>query len=365
MPVHRRGTDACGPIQHKATTRPEPGDRGMQEESPMKAPYRPFLAAALLVLTALPADAQPTLLVDELAGGSGSTVGPDGALYVTEGAAGRVSRVDPQTGEVTTFASGLPPFIIGIGGAMDVEFIGQTAYVLVTVVATDLNDVFGPGTVPEPGNVVGIYRIDGPDSYTVIADIGAYNLANPPGGFGFFIPTGVQYSMDVFRHSFLVTDGHLNRVLWVTLDGEISEFMAFGNIVPTGLTVRGNTVYMAEAGPVPHEAEDGKIVTFGPKSTAATELASGAPLMVDVQFGRGSKLYGLAQGIWDGQFEGSPALPNTGQLVEVNADGTVTVLAEELNIPTSMQFIDNDAYIVTLPGEIWKLEDVSQPPFGR
>src|SRR4029077_3128386 len=29
----------------------------------------------------------------------GSTVGPDGALYVTEGVAGRISRVDPPTGE--------------------------------------------------------------------------------------------------------------------------------------------------------------------------------------------------------------------------------------------------------------------------
>lgn len=333
----------------------------------MKAPYRSLLVATLLIwMMSLPAGAQPTPLAQGLAGGSGSTVGPDGALYVTEGAAGRVSRVDPQTGEVTTFASGLPPFIIGIGGAMDVEFIGQTAYVLVTVVATDLNDVFGPGTVPEPGNVVGIYRIDGPASYTVIADIGAYNLANPPtAGFAFDIPTGVQYAMDVFRHGLLVTDGHLNRVLWVTLDGEISELMAFDNIVPTGLTVRGNTVYLAQAGPAPHGPELGKVVTFDPESAAATEIASGAPLMVDVQFGRGSKLYGLAQGVWDGAFPGSPAVPDTGELVEINADGTVTVLAGNLNIPTSMQFIDNDAYVVTLLGEIWKLEDVSQPPFGR
>src|SRR5207248_2211604 len=63
-----------------------------------------------------------TLLATGLEGGSGSTVGPDGALYVTETAAGRISRVDPETGEVTTFASGLPKQIaaVGLGGAMDV-----------------------------------------------------------------------------------------------------------------------------------------------------------------------------------------------------------------------------------------------------
>src|SRR6266536_3600312 len=40
-----------------------------------------------------------TRLVTGLEGAMGSTIGPDGALYVTEGAAGRISRVDPETGE--------------------------------------------------------------------------------------------------------------------------------------------------------------------------------------------------------------------------------------------------------------------------
>src|SRR6187200_244791 len=67
---------------------------------------------------------------------SGSTVGPDKALYVTDGPGGRVLRVDPGTGAVTTFASGLPRAVpeAGIGGAMDVVFLGDTAYVLVTLV---------------------------------------------------------------------------------------------------------------------------------------------------------------------------------------------------------------------------------------
>ena len=58
-----------------------------------------------------PGGPTPTLLVTGLEGGSGSTIGPGGALYVTEGAAGRISRVDPKTGEITTFASGLPKSI--------------------------------------------------------------------------------------------------------------------------------------------------------------------------------------------------------------------------------------------------------------
>ncbi|NNF39751.1 MAG: hypothetical protein HKN64_00130, partial [Woeseiaceae bacterium] len=70
----------------------------------------------LIVLWMMPLAAHAQL-VEGLAGASGSTVGPDGALYVTEGAVGRISRIDPQTGAMTTFAEGLPPSRIGIGGA--------------------------------------------------------------------------------------------------------------------------------------------------------------------------------------------------------------------------------------------------------
>ena len=85
--------------------------------------------------------------------GSGSTVGPDKALYVTDGPGGRVLRVDPETGTVTTFASGLPRAIpeVGIGGAIDVAFAGGSAYVLVTLVGPS----FGQNDV-----VNGIYRIE-------------------------------------------------------------------------------------------------------------------------------------------------------------------------------------------------------------
>jgi len=71
--------------------------------------------------------------------------GPGGALYVTEGAVGRISGVDPKTGDLTTFASGLPRSIVGIGGAIDVAFTGATAYVLVTLVGSDVGgrDVVG------------------------------------------------------------------------------------------------------------------------------------------------------------------------------------------------------------------------------
>jgi hypothetical protein len=300
-----------------------------------------------------------TLLVTGLQGTIGSTVGPDGALYVPEGAVGRITRVDPQTGALTTFASGLPKTIpaVGIGGAMDVAFIGNTAYVLVTLVSPDVGG----------SDVDGIYRVDGPDSFTVVADIGTFNLNNPPTiPFAISVATGVQYALQPYRGGFLVTDGHLNRVLRVGLDGAVNVLIAFDDIVPTGLVVSGNTIYMAEAGPVPHLPEDGKVVKFGPKSTSATDVASGASLMVDVKFGRGRSLYALSQGpgVLDAP-PGSPAQPNSGSFVEVNADGTFTVIVDKLNLPTSLDIIGTTAYVVTLTGEIWKIDGFASPPFGE
>jgi hypothetical protein len=133
------------------------------------------------------------------------------------------------------------------------------------------------------------------------------------------------------------------------------------------MAVWGHTIYVAQAGPTPHLPEDGKVVSFasfGPGTSTPVDVASGARLLVDVEFGLGRRLYALAQGEWDGVGEGSPALPDTGALVEVNGDGTFTVIADNLNQPTSLEVIGNTAYVVSLAGEIWRIDDVSNPPFG-
>jgi hypothetical protein len=304
-----------------------------------------------------PGEPNATLLVTGLEELQGSAVGPGGALFVTAPLTGSIWRVDPKTGAVTLFASGLPARFPGLdfigSGVVDVAFIGGTAYALVTGVAPDL---FGH-------DVVGIYRVDGPGSFTIVADIGAWSIENPPAT-DFFVPTGFQYAIEPFRGGFLVTDGHHNRVLRVTRDGDISQVIVFGNIVPTGLAVRGNTVYMAEAGPIPHLPETGKVVSFTLKSTTATEVAAGARLAVDVEFGRGRTLFALSQGVWDGPFEGTPALPNTGALMRVNGDGTLTTVVGGLDRPTSVEIIKNTAYVITLAGEIWKIDNISAPPYG-
>jgi hypothetical protein len=123
---------------------------------------------------------------------------------------------------------------------------------------------------------------------------------------------------------------------------------------------------MAEAGPAPHLPETGRIVSFGPRSAVVTEVASGSRLLVDTEFGRGRTLFGLSQGEFQaGNPEGSPALPDTGALVRVNRDGTFTVVQDGLNLPVSMEVIQNDAYVISLAGGILRIDDIAEAPFGN
>ena len=313
-------------------------------------------AACALVLStstvhaqSLPTGAHATLLTASLDEAIGSTVGPDGALYVAQTKLGSIARVDPRTGAVTTFASGLPKqlSVLGLGGVMDVAFIGKTAYALVTLVGPDWGG----------HDVNGIYRVDGPSTYTVVADIGTFNEQNPPTiPFAIDTPSGVQFALQPYHDGFIVTEAHLNRVLQVTLDGAITVLHAFPDVVPTGLAVKGNTVYMCEAGPIPHLPQNGKVLSFQVKSPTVALVAAGAPLLVDVEVGRGGSLFALSQGQGSGDPEGSPAVPNTGSLVRVNANGTLTTVSSPLDRPTSLEFIGPTAYVVTLTGQIWKID---------
>jgi hypothetical protein len=323
-----------------------------------KRPRFAAVIAAILttvVTCGLPAfGATTTLLASGLQGAQGSAIGPSGDLFVTESVTGRILRVDRQTGALSVYASGLPIGAFPGAGAVDLTFIGKTAYVLVTLVA------------PEVGghDRVGIYRMDGLQTFTLIADIGAWSIANPPNA-DIFVQTGVQYAIETFRGGFLVTDGHHNRVLSVGTDGRIAEVRAFGNVVPTGLSVSGNSLFMAQAGPVPHLPETGRVVSFTPDAGQPVSLiASGAPLLTDVEFGRGRELYALSQGVFGGGSPGSPALPNTGALFEVNSDGTLTVIAGQLDRPTSVELIGTTAYVVTLGGQILEIDIQSTPPYG-
>jgi len=318
----------------------------------------PLLAAVSLALvtptaaaasTAWDQPGEPELLASGLEGGSGSTIGPDGALYVPEGVAGRLTRIDPETGDTTVVADCLPPRVAPVGGAIDVAFLHHTPYVLVTVVSAEVGG----------SDVAGIYRIDGPHTCTVVADIGTWSVEHPPTT-PMVLPPGVQFALQAYHGGFLVTDGNHNRVLFVTPDGAIREVLQLPNVVPTGLDARDSKVWLALAGPAPHLPEDGRVLVFrGTSSPHPREVASGAPLLVDVELGCDGRLFGLGQGVFPaGGTPPAPAIEGTGQLLVAGNDGSFRVLVDRLDRPTSLEIVEDTAYVVTLDGEVWAIPDL-------
>jgi len=126
--------------------------------------------------------------------------------------AGLDSRhIGSQLFSTMQFAEGLPPALVDIGGANDTAFIGDTAYMLVSLVGFRFSSA-----------IDGIYRLGGTNAFTVVADLGGYSFANPPST-PFDLPNGVQYAIGTYCGGFLVTDGHQDRVLRVMLASLINR----------------------------------------------------------------------------------------------------------------------------------------------
>jgi hypothetical protein len=53
-------------------------------------------------------------------------------------------------------------------------------------------------------------------------------------------------------------------------------------------------------------------------------------------------------------------LPNTGALMRVNGDGTLTTILDQLDRPVSLAIIGKTAYVVTLGGEVWRIEGIDR-----
>jgi hypothetical protein len=305
------------------------------------------------------------IYVAEAGTGGDTNFEPEPGVVVKNGFTGRISKVNPDTGARTTVADGLPsqasPELGEAVGPADVAFIGSTLYYLQT---------HGGAGYGFPATPTGIYRIDNSGNAHLVANIGAFNIANPTkaisdGSQADIEVGGNPYAMDVRNGAFYVTDGNHNRLLKVTTGGAVTKIAEFpDHPVSTGLDFGpDNTAYVSYLGKGPFFPEDGKVVKVNLSSGVITELASGQPWLTDVEFGPGGKLYAT-------QFNNVPALsddaigPFKGTLLTVDAkSGAMTPLVTGLSFPTFVEFNGNTAYVsnwsVTAMGEIVKIENFS------
>jgi hypothetical protein len=337
-----------------------------------------------------PAPTAGTQLVGGLLSPRGMKVGPDGMIYVAEagtagdiaagsgdsasksGYTGRISKVDPATGTRTTVADKLPsnggPEGDAVGPA-DVAFIGSQLY----YVQTHGGAAYGfPATTP-----TGLYKVNSSGTVTLVADIGAYNIANPVTS----ISSGTQqdieiggnpYSMTVRDGAFYVVDGNQNQIMKITTAGAITRLNEFSNHpVTTGITYSGSgPFYVTALGQFPFSPADGKVYQVGNPSGSVSTVASGFSSLTDAEYGPGGNLYILQFG--DQSTSTDPNAPpwvlGSGKILKLDvASGKFTPIVNGFTLPTSVVFAGDTAYVanggVSIPGlidgAIWKITGFS------
>ena len=162
---------------------------------------------------------------------------------------------------------------------------------LVTLVSGNLNgEPFGD---PEAKN--GLYRIESDGSNTLVADLGQWSVDNPPEP-AIVVDTGVHFALETYLDGFLVTDGHHNRVLWVSQNGSIDEVATFEQ---RGADRTGDGRRRRLRHPTgPDPASSRRTAKSSPcaPNSEAREVASGASMLIDVERGPHDQLYAVSTG---------------------------------------------------------------------
>jgi hypothetical protein len=268
----------------------------------------------------------------------------------TGGYTGRISKVDVTTGTVTTVAGGLPssqtqpmpvPLISGVG---DVKFIGSTLYALTSGAG------FSHGLA---GTDNGILRVNSDGSTTMIADLSAFQRANPvanPDPLD-FEPDGTWYSMVVVRGAFYAVEPNHQELDKITLDGQVTRVVDLSVLFPgqtswvgpTSLAYHG-TFYAGTLGMFPSPAGAENIYHITPSGQVQTAV-SGLSKVLGVAFDSSGTMYALEMSTTDGF-----PVPFTGKVVQVNGDGSLTDVATGLAFPTAMTFGPDGALYVSNMG---------------
>ena len=337
---------------------------------PCRAPVTVLIALALsLPLTSGIAgahgkdndhEASVTVYAEGLINPRGLKFGPDGYLYVAEGGVGgtelppddpdcmtpdsvgpyhgsttgsRISRIDSH-GNRTTYIDGLPSSqtneLLGslVSGVADIAFVGHKMYAILSGAGCS------HGVPSIPNSVIRVHHSD--NSYDVVADLGAFQRANPVKNSEDedFEPDGTWYSMLAVHGDLYAVEPNHGEIDKITTDGEISRVIdvsaSQGHVVPTVIAYRG-VFYMSNLGTFPQNEGDSAIwkVTLGGH---IRKIATGFNMVLGIAVDRKGNLYVL-------QSSQAPApTPGTGSIVRLSNGGKKreVIATDLLSVPGGM-----------------------------
>ena len=325
---------------------------------------RGVLAGASLLLAG-PALAQTTeVIAAGLNNPRGITIAPNGDLYVAEagsggdefchvgptgprcfGTTGAIVRIDPRRGTVADVVTGLPS-LAGEGGAAstgahDVSFQGQ-GNLFVTI---------GFGGEPDlreeledwAGTMAVLGRVTADGTYTIVADIGAYeNQENPDED----LPDSNPYGVLALPGKTIVADAGANALFEIRANGDIRTLAVFEeqagrDAVPTALAVGSDgAYYVVQLTGGPFAVGVASIFRVPAEGGEPEVVATGFTNLIDLAFAPDGTLYVLQIA------EPIPNFPD-GSLIEVAPDGTKTTVNVDLFAPGGLAIAKDGTIYVT------------------
>jgi hypothetical protein len=315
----------------------------------------------------------PTGTLTEAPAGLGGncSVGADipGPAYLGGTTGSRISRIDAN-GNVTTFVDNLPSSEIEVAGlasgVADVAFIGNTMYAIFAGAGCS-HGVFSSPGVPIPNGVI---RINPDHSWTMIADLSAFQQTHPVAHptdpiTGDFEPDGTWYSMIALRGDLYAVEPNHGELDKITTDGKITRLIDIsasqGHVVPTVVGDHG-VFYVSNLGEFdPDQLNTQDVFKITPSGQLKV-VATGLSKVLGLAFDGRARLYLLETST------SSPGpVPATGRLIRILPNGQQQVLIDStpddpLFFPTGLTFgPDGSLYISNHGfgppgGEILKVE---------
>jgi hypothetical protein len=279
---------------------------------------------------------------------------------------GRISKID-RHGSVSTVVDSLPSSqtspTLGnlVSGVSSVAFIGHRLYGLLAGAGCS----HGVPTIPN-----GVFRVGHGGSWSVIADLSAFQFANPVANPDDedFEPDGTWYSMIASGGALYPMDSNHGELDRVTQDGQISRVTDIsaqvGHVVPTAIAQRhGDDEHHGHGhgwhhhdhapqffisnlgvfGPGDGQAPNESVWKLGRNGTLRLK-ATGLEQVLGLAFRHG-KLYGLEMSTTPG----GPT-PGTGAIVRIRGGHPAETIVSGLVFPTGMTVGRDGAFYVSEQG---------------
>src|SRR5207237_3578323 len=210
-----------------------------------------------------------------------------------------------------------------------------------------------------------IFRVNSDGTRTNVADLSAFVKAHPVANpdAGDFEPDGTWYSIVEVHDVLYATEPNHQEVDRITRNGQITRVIDLSTLFvppgnwqgPTSIVYHNGNFYFGVLGTFPVRPGTEHIYQLT-LSGHVSVVASGLTAVLGIAFDARGRLYALETDTVAG-FPGPPAA-NSGQVVRVNSNGTLTTIASGLNFPTAMSFdpdadelyVSNNAFDVPVPG---------------